>query len=209
MIVPKMGIRKTSTRAANLGGALFTRTQQRVLAILYGQSDRSFYASELIGLAGAGSGAVQRELARLADAGLLTVRAIGSQKHYQANAESPIFQELQGIVRKTFGLAEPLRLVLSPLRERIAAAFVFGSVAKKTDTAASDIDLMVISDDLAYADLFRILEEAGALVGRTVNPTILTRKDLAKKVKAKESFITRVLAQPKIWIVGDDSALAA
>jgi hypothetical protein len=79
----------------------------------------------------------------------------------------------------------------------------------QTDTAASDIDLMVISDELAYADLFGALEKAGSAIGRTVNPTILTRKDLAKKVKAKESFITRVLAQPKIWIVGDDSALTA
>jgi predicted nucleotidyltransferase len=209
MIMPKMGTIAASTRTAGLGSALFTGTQQRVLAILFGQPDRSFYANELIGLAGAGSGAVQRELARLADAGLLTVRAIGTQKHYQANPASPIFPELRGIVQKTFGVAEPLRAVLNPLRKKIAAAFVYGSVAKKTDTAASDIDLMVVSDELAYADLFGALEKAGSAIGRTVNPTILTRKDLAKKVKAKESFITRVLAQPKIWIVGDDSALAA
>jgi predicted nucleotidyltransferase len=209
MIMPRMGTKSAPARAAGLGSALFTGTQQRVLAILFGQPDRSFYANELIGLAGAGSGAVQRELKRLVDAGLLTVRAIGSQKHYQANAASPIFPELQGIVQKTFGLAEPLRAVLHPLREQIIAAFVYGSVAKKTDTVASDIDLMVISDELAYADLFGALEKAGSAIGRTVNPTILTRKDLAKKVKAKESFITRVLAQPKIWIVGDDSALAA
>jgi hypothetical protein len=209
MIMPKMGTRRAQTRAAGLGSALFTGTQQRVLAILFSQPARSFYANELIGLAGAGSGAVQRELARLADAGLLTVRAVGSQKHYQANAASPIFPELQGIVQKTFGLAEPLRTVLAPMSKRIVAAFVYGSVAKKADTSASDIDLMVISDDLAYADLFAALEKAGSAIGRTVNPTILTRKDLAKKVKAKGSFITRVLAQPKIWIVGDEGALAA
>jgi predicted nucleotidyltransferase len=212
MIMPKMGTVKaptrTRTRTTGLGSALFTGTQQRVLAILFGQPERSFYANELIGLAGAGSGATQRELARLAGTGLLTVRAIGSQKHYQANAASPIFAELHSIVQKTFGLAEPLRAALDRLRKHIVAAFVYGSVAKQTDTAASDIDLLVISDDLAYADLYAALEKASSVIGRTINPTILMRKDLAKKIKAKESFITRVLAQPKIWIVADDHALA-
>jgi predicted nucleotidyltransferase len=116
---------------------------------------------------------------------------------------------MRGIVQKTFGLAEPLRQALAPLSKRLVAAFVYGSVAKNTDTATSDIDLMVISDELACPDLFASLEAANAAIGRTVNRTILTRKELAKRVKAKESFTTRVLAQRKIWIVGDDSALAA
>lgn len=208
MIMPKMGT-KAPSRTGGLGSALFTGTQQRVLGLLFGQPTRSFYANELIGLAGMGSGAVQRELARLAGAGLVTVRTIGSQTHYQANAASPLFAELQGIVQKTFGLAEPLRSVLTPLAKQIAAAFVYGSVAKKSDTAASDVDLMVVSDELAYADLFAALEKASSAIGRTINPTILTRKDLAKRLKAKESFITRVLAQPKTWIIGGESALAA
>lgn len=188
---------------------LFTGTQQRVLALLFGQPARSFYASELIGLAGMGSGAVQRELGRLASSGLLTVRAIGNQKHYQANPETPIFTELTGIVQKTFGLAEPLRQALLPLTKKVTAAFVYGSVAKKTDTTESDIDLMVISDQLTYADLYAALEDITTTIGRTINPTVLTRKELARRIKAKESFTTRVLAQPKLWIVGDESALTA
>ena len=190
-----------------MGSALFTGTQQRVLGLLFGQPTRSFYANELIGLAGIGSGSVQRELARLAGAGLVTVRTIGSQKHYQANGASPVFAELQGIVQKTFGLAEPLRSVLAPLAKQITAAFVYGSVAKKADTASSDVDLMVVSDELAYGDLFAALERVSSAIGRTVNPTILTRKELAKRVKAQESFITRVLAQSKTWIIGDEDAL--
>lgn len=188
---------------------LFTGTQQRLLALLFGHPERSFYASELIGLAGMGSGAVQRELVKLTGSGLVTVRALGNQKHYQANASAPIFAEVRGIVQKTFGLAEPLREALDRLARQIVAAFVYGSVAKKTDTAASDIDLMIVSDELAYADLFAALEAAGTTLGRPVNPTILTRKELAKRVKTKESFTTRVLAQPKIWIIGDERALAA
>ncbi len=87
-------------RGKSLADALFTGTQQRVLGLLFGQPTRSFYANELIGLAGAGSGAVQRELARLTQSGLLTVRPVGNQKHYQANPDSPLFAELCSIAQK-------------------------------------------------------------------------------------------------------------
>ncbi|MCK9509028.1 MAG: winged helix-turn-helix domain-containing protein, partial [Pigmentiphaga sp.] len=92
----------------SLADALFTSTKQRVLAILFGRPGRSFYANEIIGLAKSGSGAVQKELAQLTDSGLVTMRRIGNQKHYQANPDSPIFTELCAIIRKTVGLAEPL-----------------------------------------------------------------------------------------------------
>lgn len=207
--MPNMGSTAEAPLAASsIADALFTGTQQRVLALLFGQPARSFYANELIGLAGVGTGAVQRELAALTSSGLVTVRSVGNQKHYQANADAPIFEELRGIVQKTFGLAEPLRQALGPLAKKLVAAFIYGSVAKNTDTATSDIDLMVVSDELTYPDLFASLEAASTAIGRTVNPTILTRKELARRVKAEESFTTRVLAQPKIWVVGDDSALA-
>jgi predicted nucleotidyltransferase len=211
IFMPNMGLITRTAAAAppGLAGALFTGTQQRLLALLFGQAGRSFYANEIIGLAGMGSGAVQRELTRLSSSGLVTTRAIGNQKHYQANLQSPIFAELQGIVQKTFGLAEPLRCALDQFAPLITAAFVYGSVAKRTDTAASDIDLWVISDELAYADLFTALEQAGAALGRTVNPTLMTRKAMAKRINAAEAFTTRVLAQPKIWIIGDEHALPA
>ena len=147
-------------------------------------------------------------MASLAQSGLVTVRAVGNQKHYQANAESPIFAELCGIAQKTVGLAEPLREVLAPLARRIRAVFVYGSVARRTDTSGSDIDLMLLSDEVSYADAFAALEAASSKLGRTVNPTILTRKEFNKRVKAHESFLTRVLAQPKVWIIGAESDLA-
>ena len=189
---------------AGLADALFSGTQQRVLGLLFGQTDRSFYATEIISLAGAGSGAAQRELARLAQSGLVTVRPVGNQRHYQANPESPIYAELSGMVRKTVGLADPLRAALAPLAGQIKAAFVFGSVAKKQDTASSDIDLMILSDKVAYAEVFGALEPVTAQLGRTVNPTILTRKDLTRRLKEQEAFITRVLAQPKVWLIGGE-----
>lgn len=211
MLMPIMGTISKVTpgkpQATGLAGALFSGTQQRVLAWLFGQPERSFYANELIGLVGAGSGAVQRELARLAQSGLVTARLVGNQKHFQANPESPIYAELCGIVQKTVGLAEPLREALAPLAARIRAAFVYGSVAKREDTAASDIDLMLISDDLPYSDLYAQLEAVSHRLGRTVNPTIYTPQELAKRIKRNEAFTTRVLAQPKVWLIGGEDDL--
>ena len=212
--MPNMGIkRRTPSKSpkapqgASLASALFTGTQQRVLGLLFGQPARSFYATELIGLAGAGSGAVQRELARLARSGLVTVRPVGNQRHYQANPDSPLFMELCGIAQKTVGLAEPLRDALQPFEAKISAAFVYGSVAKRQDTAASDIDLMVVSETLSYGDMFAALEVAASRLGRSVNPSILSRKTLAKRVKDDNAFVKRVLSQPKIWLIGGEDDL--
>ena len=208
-----MGMKKRATarsappHALSMADALFSGTQQRVLGLLFGQPMRSYYATELIALAGIGSGAVQRELARLERSGLVSVRAVGNQKHYQANGEAPLFSELCGIVQKTTGLADPLREALRPFESRIEAAFIYGSVAKGRDTASSDIDLMVIGDDLTYGDVFVALEDLRVRLGRTVNPTILSRKDLIRRVKADSGFITRTLSQAKIWLFGGKDAL--
>jgi predicted nucleotidyltransferase len=215
--MPNMGMKakrkkaKTSPppRRASLADALFSTIRQRVLAYLFGQPERSFFATELIKLAGGGSGAVQRELARLAESGLVTVKRVGTQKHYQANPKSPLFAELCSIAQKTVGLAEPLREALAPLAKRITAVFVYGSVAKRSDTAASDIDLMVVSDSLTYADLYTAMEQATARLGRKVNPTVYSRREWAKRVKQKNAFVTRVMAQPKIWLIGAESDVAA
>jgi predicted nucleotidyltransferase len=177
--------------------------------VLFGNPRRSFYANEVIGLARSGTGAVQRELARLEASGLVTATRVGKQKHYQANAGSPVFEELRALVLKTFGLADVLRQALAPLSSSVRAAFVYGSIAKGQDSAASDIDLMIVSDRLTYADLFGALEEASAQLGRKIAPTIYSSKELAKRVKQDNSFVTRVLAQPKLWLIGDESALAA
>lgn len=177
-------------------------------AYLFRQPERSFFANELIGLTGSGSGAVQRELKRLAGSGLVSMVRIGNQKHYQADPRSPIYNELCSIATKTVGLAEPIRAALQPLVDRIDAAFVYGSVARKTDTATSDIDLMVISDRLSYADLFAALEAVGVRLGRPVNPTVYSSRDLARKLAEGNAFMKRVMAQPKIWVFGNDQSLA-
>jgi hypothetical protein len=153
--MPNMGMKRRRRNRGRqpatpgLADALFAKVQQRVLGVLFGNPGRSFYANEVIGLARSGTGAVQRELARLEGAGLVTATRVGKQKHYQANRASPVFQELRPLVLKTSGLGDVLREATAPLSSRIRAAFVYGSVAKGEDTATSDIDLLVIGEGLS------------------------------------------------------------
>jgi predicted nucleotidyltransferase len=200
-----MGLMQAPT--AGLSDALFAKTQRRVLGLLFGNPDRSYFANEIVRLAESGIGAVHRELATLEASGLVTATRIGNQKHYQANRASPIFEELRGIVVKTFGVADVLREALAPLAARIRAAFIYGSVAKGSDTAASDIDLMVISNEATYSDLFALAAEAERRLGRKVNPTVYTPAELRKKVAAKNAFATRVLEQPKVFVSGSENDL--
>jgi predicted nucleotidyltransferase len=209
MIIPILGSTTVSRRSSrrSLADALFTKTQQRVFRVLFGHPERSFYASELIRDAGTGSGAAQRELARLEESGLIVARRIGHQKHYQANAASPLYSELRNIVLKTVGLAEPLRDALKPLSSAIRAAFVYGSVAKTTDQSASDIDLMIISDSLTYGEVFSGIERVTRALGRKINPTVYTVAEFSKRAKTENAFVTRVLEQPKLWVIGSDDDL--
>jgi predicted nucleotidyltransferase len=209
-IIPVMGTHKTESpppAPTALAAALFTPVQQRVLGLLFGQPDRRFQSAELIRLAGAGTGAVHRLLTRLAATGLLRVETVGKQKFYQANERAPVYAELVGLVRKTVGLAGPLQAALAPLAGRITAAFIYGSVAKGADRAASDIDLMVIADDLDYATLTAALAAAEASLARPVNPNLMTRAEWRRKRAEADSFAARIAAQPKLFVIGAEDDL--
>ncbi len=197
-----------STLYYSLSNALFPQVRQRVLGLLYAKPDSSFHTNEIIRLTDSGRGAVQRELENLAGAGLITFRAIGNQKHYQANSVSPLFGELRSIVLKTFGLADVLREAMLPIASHIYLAFIYGSIAKKEDTATSDIDLMLICDDLTYADVFILLEKAEVKLGRIINPTFYSPIDWFKKYQADNNFVTQIIKQPKIFLKGTEDELA-
>jgi len=194
---------------SGLADALFNKVKQRVLGVLYGNPGRSFYANEIIALADSGTGAVQRELTRLAGAGLVTVTRAGKQKHYQANAAAAVFEELRGLVLKTSGLVDILKESLGPLVDRIEAAFVYGSVAKGVDTATSDIDLMVLSTSLTHGELFDALESATRRLGRRVNPTVYAPEEFALRIKDDNTFLKRILSQPRLWLIGEERDLGA
>jgi predicted nucleotidyltransferase len=194
-------------KAIGLSSALFSSVQGRVLALIFGQPDRSFYTSEIVRNVRSGTGAVERELSRLQRSGLVSVERIGNQKHYRANRQSPIFEELRSLVLKTVGLTEPLRESLEAYSKKIRVAFVYGSVAKGTDTARSDIDLLVIGEDLAYSDLYAGLQKAESALHRQVNPTFLSIGDWRHKLAHKNPFLTKINAQPKIFIFGSEDDL--
>jgi predicted nucleotidyltransferase len=200
-----MGISETSGAAPlSISDALFPLVRQRVLALFFGQAERSFYANEVIALVQSGSGAVQRELAALSEAGLLTVSRVGNQRHYQANSACPVYAELRGLVLKTSGLADVLRTALLPIAAQISGAFVYGSVAKQTAGSGSDVDVLIVSETLAYAEVFGALEGAAARLARPVNPTLYSAAELQQRVMRDQSFIKRVLEQPRIWLLGSE-----
>ena len=193
----------------SVADALFTATQQRVLSLLFGQPERSFFTKELIDLAGGGSGAVQRELARLQQSGLLVQTVLGNQKHYQANVQAPIFAELRGIVGKMLGPADALRQALAPIAAEVRLALLYGSVARRSDTAHSDFDLLLVSDTLTLEQVYAALAPAEQQLGRPVSPTLYTSAEFRKRLEQGNPFLTKILAGNTIALIGDKDAVAA
>jgi predicted nucleotidyltransferase len=175
-----------------------------VLGLLFGRPGKSFYTNEIVRFANMGRGTVKRELERLVSACLMHLKREGNQLHYQANAHFPIFDELLGIVKKTFGIADVIRSALLSFVKEIELAFVYGSVARGEETASSDIDLMVVSELIAYSELMVELANAEKSLGRTINPTIYTMKQLKTKFKKDNAFVVKVMKQQKLWIKGSN-----
>lgn len=189
-------------QATSIGDALFTKTQQKVLGLLFGKPDKSFYTNEIMRWVDMGRGTVSRELERLVGAELLFVTKEGNQNHYQANANSPVYKELVSIVKKSFGLADEIKQALISLDDKIEVAFIYGSISKGLDTAASDVDLMLVGHALIYGDIIELLLPVEDTLQRAINPTIYSKADFVTKYKEDNSFIMRVMEQPKIMIKG-------
>lgn len=211
--IPKMGMRPKrahkAAAASGLADALFTRTQQRVLALLFGQPARAFGTLELIELARSGRGAVQRELQRLTDSGLIVATSVGQQRRYQANADAAIFPELQGLIAKTVGVPGILRSALAAHAPQIRLAILYGSVAKQADRADSDIDVLIVSDELGLEDVFEALEPAEAQLGRTVSPTLYTTKEFRERRRAGQPFLAKLLTSDHVVLMGSEDGIEA
>lgn len=187
----------------SIAAALFSDSQSRVLRWLFGQPDREFHLSELRRLTGLGSASLQRELNRLAVAGLVRTERVGNLRCFQANPQSPVYSELVGLTRKTLGVEPMLREALLPLIPALKAAWIYGSVAKKTDTAQSDIDVMLIGENLLLGSILELLVPLEAQLGRKINPTCYTPAEFERRRAAPDSFVNRVLAQPILPLIGD------
>lgn len=209
-IVPEMGtslkLSPNTIVYSSVADALFSRTKQRVLGLLYGAPDRSFFATEIFERASSGRGTVQRELERLAGSGLVTVTRIGNQKHYRANPDSPIFAELRSIVIKTSGIADPLRDALAPLARKVDLALVYGSIARGEAHAGSDVDLLVVASDTTLEQLFSRLAGAERTLGRKINPTLLTPEQFRRRRDTGNTFLQKILKGETIALIGSHDA---
>jgi predicted nucleotidyltransferase len=192
----------------SLGSALFTDSQSRVYRWLFGQPERTYHLNELRRLTGLGSASLQRELNRLATAGLVDAQAVGNLRRFQANPHSPVYAELVALTRKALGAVPLLRDALHPLQPGLQAAWVYGSVAKQSDTAHSDVDVMLVGDGFLLSQVLACLEPVEAQLGRKVNPTCYTPQEFARRRAEPDSFVNRVLAQPLLALIGDAHGLA-
>lgn len=187
--------------SGSIGDALFTKTQQKVLGLLYGNPEKSFYTNEIVRLANMGRGTVRRELDRMLSAGLLVMTREGNQQHYKANAASPVFDELRGIVMKTFGVVDVLREALVPLAGEIAMAFVYGSIASGEEHQGSDIDILVVGG-VTFESIVAAVYPCQEVIGREINPNLYTPDEFMQKMNEKDSFVAQVIEKPKLMILG-------
>jgi predicted nucleotidyltransferase len=195
-----------SREVLDVSSVLFGQTRRRVLGLLFGHPERSFYLREVVRLTGSALGAVQRELERLWRSGLLTRSVQGRQVYFQANQDAAVFPELQALLVKTAGVVDVLRESLAPLGERIAVAFVFGSAARGRMRADSDVDLFVIGD-APFDTVAPALIPAQERLGRDVNPTVYPPAEFRAKVRARHAFVSNVLREPRLYVIGDDREL--
>jgi predicted nucleotidyltransferase len=189
----------------SISAALFSDSQSRVYRWLFGHPERSFHLSELLRLTGLGSASLQRELGKLAAAGLVHSEKVGNLRRFQANKKSPVYEELASLTRKTLGAQPLLREALAPIEAKLDLAFIYGSIAKGAETAASDIDVAVVGCDLLLSDLLKLLLPAETQLGRKINPTLYTPAEFKRRRAQKDSFLNRVLAQPVIPLIGGEA----
>lgn len=186
--------------------ALLPKTRQGILAATFVQPEKSWYVSELARRLGVPSSSLQRELHDLTAAGILKSHRQGRMVYYQANAQSPLFPDLRGLLLKTVGLVDILADALRPLIPKIIFAFVYGSIASGQERNNSDIDLMVIGD-ISPVELAVPLRHARELLGREINPTVYSQAEFSKKRKAKDHFLTQVLTKPRLLVLGSENEL--
>lgn len=185
---------------------LFGTYRRQVLALLLLRPEERFHVRQIARLTGIPAGSLHRELKLLAEAELLVRQSVGRQVYYQANRQSPIFEELAGIFRKTAGLADVIRAALLPLAKEVDLAFVFGSVAQGKERSNSDVDLFVLGET-SFIAVVTALEDVHERLGREINPVIMTCADFTKKYES-DPFLQRVAREPKIYVMGHGDDLA-
>jgi len=186
----------------SIASALFTDSQSRLFTWLFGQPSRSFYLNELRRLTGLGSASLQRELKRLVDAGLVSSARDGNVRRFQVNQNSPVYPELSSLAQKVFGVAALLQQALLPIAPVLHDAWLFGSIVKQNDTAQSDVDVMLVGENLLLSRVLELLMPLEAQLGRKINPVCYTPAEFERRRAEPDSFVNRVLTQPVISLLG-------
>jgi len=197
----------TTFKTDRLSATLFGKTRRAVLALLYSHVEEPFYLRQIARTAGGGLGAVQRELKKLSEAGIIQRTVRGRQVYYQANPECPVYSELKSLVVKTVGVGDVLRAALVPLSDRINVAFLFGSLARGGERSSSDADVMIVGD-VTFAEVVSVLGRAQETVRREINPLVYPPEEFQSKLTADHHFLKKVLEESKFFLIGDEYELA-
>lgn len=190
----------------SLSALIFPAYRRRVLGLLMLQPDTALHGREIARRTGLPAGTLNRELARLADVGLLKREKRGNQTLYSADRSCPVFEEVASILRKTSGMADVIAEALTAL-EGIRVAFIFGSVARGAETSGSDVDVLILGS-AALGDVVEALHPVQQQLRRDINPKLFTVREWKAKLKARHPFVKDVLAKPKIFLIGDEHELA-
>jgi predicted nucleotidyltransferase len=190
-----------------LSNLLFAGYRRRVLALLLLHPERQSHVREIARLTGTAAGTLHKELSRLAQAGILLRTEQGKQVYYTANRECPVFEELASILRKTAGLSDVIAQRLAPVAEKLRVAVIFGSVARGTERASSDVDVLLVGN-ISFAEAVRLLHPAQAVIGREINPKVYNPKEWQAKLQAGSAFVREIVAKPKIFLIGNHHDLA-
>lgn len=180
--------------------------RRKVLAWLLMHPQDWVHLRQLARLTGASPGTLKKELDALTAAGLLESRKVGNQTQFSANTQHPVYPELSGLIRKTTGLHDVLASALQPLGEQVEVAFVFGSVASATETTHSDVDVLVMGE-VTFGQVINALYDAQPILGREINPKVMTREEWQAKQREGNAFVTELLKKPKLFVVGTEHDL--
>lgn len=189
-----------------LASLLFGAYRRRVLGLLLLHPEEAFHVREIARQTDTNAGTLHKELARLAQAGLLNRERVGNQLRYGANRQCPIFEELASILRKTSGLADVLLDAITPLSKRIEVALIFGSVARGEERAGSDVDVLLVGE-IGFAEAVKALHATQEKIGREINPVVMSPEEFRRKISEGDGFLRDVLAKDKLFLMGDEGEL--
>jgi len=189
-----------------LAEILSSKIRAEIFRLLFGTSDQALHMRDIERRSGFAIGTIQSELKKLYSLDLVLKEVDGNRTYYRANKNHPLYIDIHNLILKTTGLVDVLKEAL--VSNKIKLAFVFGSFAKSEESAESDIDLMMIGD-LGLRDTTKLLSKTQEKVFREINPHVYPQNEFINKYKRHDHFVSQVIKDPKIYIIGSEDELKA